>query len=366
MNDFCQARIEKLQNRLRKESLPALLVTDPLNVTWLTGFTGDSSFLLALPDRLLLLSDTRFTVQIQEECPKLDAKIRGAAQTTMELAIENIQSMKFANLGVESASITRAACDQLEKGLSATVLVTTNGWIEELRAIKDESELQKIRRSVAVNERTFEVVRAQLRGDMTEREIAFELEHQMRKFGADRCSFSPIVGVGARAALPHARLTYQRIDQAASVLIDWGAMVDGYASDLTRTLVTGKATVRLEEIYNTVLKAQQTAIDLVRPGAELQAIDRAARQSIEAAGYGVYFGHGLGHGFGLAVHETPFIKPTSQGKLLTGMVITVEPGIYLPGEAGVRIEDDILVTSDGFECLSRLPRDFESQSVSLM
>ncbi len=366
MNDFCQARIEKLQSRLCKETLPELIITDPTNVSYLTGFTGDSSYLLAMPNRMLMLSDTRFTVQLQEECPGLESRIRGASQTTLELALECIQSMKLPSLGIEAASMTRAFCDQLEKGLGMTSLVSTTGWIEELRSIKDSDELQKIRRSIAVSERTFEVIRAQLRGDMTEREIAFDLEHQMRKFGADRCSFSPIVGVGARAALPHARLTYQKISQADFVLIDWGAMVDGYASDLTRTLVTGRPSARMEEIYRIVLKAQQAAIDLIRPGAVLKEIDRAARKTIDDSGYGEFFGHGLGHGFGMQVHEVPFMKPTSEGTLRPGMVITVEPGIYLPGEAGVRIEDDVLVTADGYECLSQLPRDFDSQFVQLL
>jgi Xaa-Pro aminopeptidase len=200
---------------------------------------------------------------------------------------------------------------------------------------------------------------------MSEREIAFDLENEMRKLGADRCAFSPIVGVGARAALPHARLTHRTVGESPFVLVDWGAFVDGYASDLTRTLVTGEPPAEFLKIYDVVLRAQQAAIDLIRPGADLQTVDSAARNLIEDEGYGDFFGHGLGHGFGLMVHEQPFMTPTRKGTFSEGMVVTVEPGIYLPNVAGVRIEDDILVTADGHESLSTLPRDIESQFVAL-
>jgi Xaa-Pro aminopeptidase len=188
----------------------------------------------------------------------------------------------------------------------------------------------------------------------------------MRKLGAERCAFSPIVGVGPRAALPHARLTRQRVGDAAFVLVDWGAFVDGYASDLTRVVFVGTPSAKMLEVYEVVRKAQQAAIDAIRPGAELVAADRAARGAIAAAGYGDFFGHGLGHGFGMQVHEQPFIRPSSTGTFSAGMVVTVEPGIYLPGIGGVRIEDDILVTDDGCERLSSLPTAWEALAIELL
>lgn len=365
MKSDIHLRIERLRQRLRKENLPALLVTDATNVTYLTGFTGEASWLLVSPDRLLLFSDTRFEQQIEEECPGLTAEIRGADRTTLELAADVIERLGLARLGIEAASITRATSDELAARLTTVPIVCTSGWVEALRSIKDAGELALIRRSIAISERTFEIIRRQLRGNQTEREIGHAIEHQMRQLGAERCAFPPIVGVGARAALPHARLTAQRVADAAFVLIDWGAFVDGYASDLTRVVFVGTPSAKMLEVYDVVRKAQQAAIDAIKPGADLVAADRAARGLIADAGYGDFFGHGLGHGFGMQVHEQPFIRPTSSGTFSGGMVVTVEPGIYLPGVGGVRIEDDVLVTPEGCERLSSLPTAWESLAIEL-
>lgn len=364
MNPYCLKRIENLQARLRAESLPGLLVTDVFNVTYLSGFTGDSSWLWVTPDRILMLSDTRYSEQLAEECPGLELEIRGAGLTTLELAQQVVGRQGLARVGIEAASMSRAISDQLAAGLGAT-LVPTQGWVEELRAIKDASELEKIRRSIAVNEQAFRNICSRMQGAMSEREVGFELEHEMRKLGADRCAFTPIVGVGPRAALPHARLTHRRLDADPFVLVDWGASVDGYASDLTRVLLTGTPPPILREIYDITLRAQKAAIDRIRPGVALTEVDRAARGLIADSGYGEHFGHGLGHGFGLQIHESPFVNPSRSGMLKAGMVVTVEPGIYLPGVAGVRIEDDVLVTEDGCERLSSLDRELEAWQISL-
>lgn len=365
MNPDCQRRIENLQRRLHSEELPALLVTDVFNVTYLTGFTGDSSWLLVMQDRVILLSDTRYSEQLSEECPGLAVEIRSASQTTLGMALEIVTPLQISRLGIEAASISRALSDQLQDGLKTTALVSTSGWVEQFRAVKDATEIASIRRSIAVNEEAFLAVLSRIHGSMTEREIAFDLENEIRRLGGDRCAFPPIVGVGERAALPHGRPTSKRIGESPFVLIDWGASVGGYASDLTRVVVTGKPPAKLVEIYDIVLRAQIAAIDCIRPGAEFRTVDQAARQLIADAGFGDCFGHGLGHGFGLQIHEIPFINPTRAGVLEAGMVVTVEPGIYLPGVAGVRIEDDVLVTPDGCERLSRLPREFEAASVRL-
>ncbi len=362
----CFLRVERLRARLSKEGLPALLVTDVTNVTWLTGFTGEASWLLVAPGRLLLFSDSRFAQQIEEECPGLLAEIRQADRTTLDLAAEVVSKLSLPQLGIEAASITRATSDDLSAKLPATQLVCTSGWVETLRSIKDDDELERIRHSIAICERTFGVIRNQLRWDQTEKEIGHAIEHEMRKLGAERCAFPPIVGVGPRAALPHARLTSSRVGDAPFVLIDWGAFVDGYASDLTRVVFTDPPPSKVLEIYNVVRLAQQAAIGAIRPGAELAAVDKAARNTITDAGYGDFFGHGLGHGFGMQVHEQPFIRPTSTGTFSAGMVVTVEPGIYLPGVGGVRIEDDVLVTTDGCQRLSSLPTEWEELAVELL
>lgn len=342
-----------------------MLITDEHNVTYLTGFTGDSSYLLVTPKSATLLSDTRYTTQISEECPGLDVYIRDATSTKLGAVARFAKKSKLSQMAVEADSMSKSFYDQLESEVSFCELVSTNGWVEKLRSVKDKSELNSIRKSVAVNERAFEVIRSQLRGDQTEREIAHNLEHQIRAFGGARCAFDPIVGVGARAALPHGVPSSVKIEESFMVLIDWGAQVDLYASDLTRILVTGRIQPKFRQIYETVLKAQLAAIKQIKPGVSFQKVDRAARKVIEDAGFGKYFGHGLGHGFGLQIHETPFLSPIHDGVLEAGMVVTVEPGIYIPGWSGVRIEDDVLVTREGHEVLSTLPKQLDECVVDL-
>jgi Xaa-Pro aminopeptidase len=239
-------------------------------------------------------------------------------------------------------------------------LVPIAGLVEELREIKDAHELASLRKAVRQAQRGFAVMRASLKGDMTELEFAHDLEHAMRGFGARAAGFDPIVAVGPRAALPHANPTSARISEADLLLIDWGAMSqDGYRSDLTRVLVTGRISSKLRKIYEVVLKAQLRGIAAIRPGVTGKQVDAAARSVIEKAGYGKQFGHGLGHGIGLDIHEGTRLSPVSKDVLKPGMVITVEPGIYIPGWGGVRIEDDILVTRDGHEVLTSVPKQFE-------
>lgn len=346
--------------------MAAMLITNEHNVTYLTGFTGDSTYLLATSKSATLLSDTRYLTQLKEECPDIDVEIRDSSSTPLDLLVKFTQRSKISQLAFESDSLTKSQFDRFESSLENCELIPTRGWVESFRAIKDKQEIRAIRKSVAINERTFEVIRAQLRGEQTEREIAHNLEHQIRAFGGDRCAFDPIVGVGARSALPHGIPSEAKIMESFMVLIDWGAQVDLYASDLTRVLVTGRIQPKFRKIYETVLKAQQAAIKLIKPQVSLKKVDQAARKVIENAGFGKHFGHGLGHGFGLQIHESPFISPVHEGVLEAGMVVTVEPGIYIPDWAGVRIEDDVLVTKDGHEVLSTLPKQLDECIVDLV
>lgn len=359
-------RLAKLKSRLKSSGYPAILITDPINVSYLTGFTGDSTYLLVSSGSELLISDTRYTTQLAEECAGIDTLIRDSSGTTLGMAGKAIQKSKLNQLAIEADALTKASFDQLDASSSGCELISTSGWCAQQRAIKDKSELAAIRRSIEVNQRAFEVVRAQLRGEQTELDLAHNLEQQIRAFGGTRCAFDPIVGVGGRAALPHGTPTGARICEAPFVLIDWGASVDRYASDITRVLVTGKVSKRFRTVYETVLKAQKAAISKIKPGVSLQVVDRAARKIIDDAGFGKYFGHGLGHGFGLQIHETPYISPIHEGTFETGMVVTIEPGIYIPGSIGVRIEDDILVTKTGHEVLSSLPKELDECVVSLL
>ena len=365
LDEFVTKRRKRLRAQMKTRKIPALLVTSPLNVTYLTGFTGDSSFLVLTGEREILLSDSRYAVQIAEECPGLECEIR-TARTPMFESIETVLKGLGAGVcGYESGDIRKSFFDELESKIGLE-WVSTSGLVEELRAVKDKYELTMIRRSIRINERAFEAVVARLTPEFTELQVAHELEHQMRSFGATHASFDPIVGVGERGALPHAKLTERRLGEAEFVLIDWGARYQGYASDLTRVLVTSKKIpAKFRKVYGIVLQAQLAAIKKIRPGVRFQDVDAAARKVIETAGFGKNFGHGLGHGFGLQIHEHPFLSPIKEGVLETNMVVTVEPGIYLPGWGGVRIEDDVLVTRDGCEVMSRLGKQLEDCLISI-
>lgn len=357
MDRYAQRR-DKLRKAVRKTGADALLVTSFTNVTYLTGFTGDDSYLLVRAKDEVLLSDPRYTTQLEEECPGLELAIRPPGGKMIELVASTVKSSKIAHLGIEAQSMTVALRDQIAGEVTSDI-VPTCGLVEDLRIIKDKEEVAEIRKAVYQAERGFGVLRASLRPERTEREVAFELEDQMRKYGAKGASFTPIIAVGERAALPHARPTDKRIGDGDFVLVDWGADGGLYKSDLTRVLVTAKIPPKLERIYRVVLAAQEQAIAAIRPGISAHDVDHVAREIISEAGFGRHFGHGLGHGIGLDIHEAPRLAANQHLKLEAGMVVTVEPGIYLPGWGGVRIEDDILVTKGGHDVLTSVPKQWE-------
>lgn len=360
MSRFAERR-NKLRRSFKAAGVDALLVTNFTNVTYLTGFTGDDSFLLLTAKDDVVVSDPRYTTQLEQECPGLDASIRPPGVGMVE-AVAKLAT-KISKLGIKASSMTVALHDQIAAGLPKTELVPTADLVENLRIIKDREEIAEIRRAIWIAERAFGVLRASLRPERTEKEVADELENQTRLYGGKGCSFPPIIAVGARAALPHARPTDQKIGADDFVLVDWGADAGPYKSDLTRVLVTGKIPPKLERIYRVVLSAQEQAIAAIRPGRTCDEIDQVARGLIAKAGFGKNFGHGLGHGIGLDIHEAPRLAARQSLKLEAGMVVTVEPGIYLPGWGGVRIEDDILVTKGGSEVLTTVPKQWEDALV---
>lgn len=357
--DRYAARRDKLRKLLRKANADALLVTSFVNVTYLTGFTGDDSYLIVYGDGEVLVTDPRYSEQLETECPDLALEVRMPGVKMLEGIERALKSTKVERLGVEADSITLSLCDEIAAKLTKVAVVATKGLVENLRMIKDKYELDEIRRAVWQAERAFAAIRATIRPDATERQVANDLEYQMRCDGAKGCSFTPIVGVGARAALPHGRPTDVKIGEAGFVLIDWGTCSGLYMSDLTRVLVTGTPHPKLEKIYKIVLEAQMAAIAAVKPGKKCHEIDKVARDVITKAGYGKQFGHGLGHGIGLQIHENPRFAVGFETVLEPGMVMTVEPGIYLPGHLGVRIEDDIVVTKSGCDILTTVPKQWK-------
>lgn len=353
------SRRDKLRRLIRKAKADALLVTSFTNVTYLTGFTGDDSYLLVTLDSETLISDSRFTTQLEEECPGVPVVIRGPGERMLPTTADVVADAKLERLAFEADALTVGAYNELGELAEGVELLPASGLVEELRAIKDKDEIAATRVACDQARRAFEVVRAGLTDAMTELEVAAELEHQARRFGAKGLSFPPIVAVGPRGALPHANPTSKRIGEDDFTLIDWGANEGLYVSDLTRMVVTGKISARFKKVYNIVLKAQLAGIAAIRPGAKCQDVDNAARKVIEKAGFGKEFGHGLGHGVGLEVHEGPRLGKNQEDELKPGMIVTVEPGIYLPGWGGIRIEDDILVTRGGHEVLTSVPKQLE-------
>jgi Xaa-Pro aminopeptidase len=358
MSSF-ESRRKKLRALVRSAEADALLVTNFINVTYLTGFTGDDSYLLVTLDGEVLVSDPRYTTQLEEECPGLALEIREPGVTMLEGVTKVVKGAKIERLGIEASSATVAFQQSVAKAMPNVTVVATQNLVEQLRIEKDKDEIEATRLAAVQARRTFDAVRASLTPDMTELDVAAELEYRARKFGAKALSFPPIVAVGPRAALPHARPTARKLSASDFTLVDWGVNSGLYMSDLTRIIVTGKISPKLRKVYGVVLRAQLAAIDAIRPGLTGEQVDSVARRIITRAGFGKAFGHGLGHGTGLEIHEAPRLAVGQKTELRPGMIVTVEPGIYVPGWGGVRIEDDVLVTRTGHEVLSDVPKQLE-------
>jgi Xaa-Pro aminopeptidase len=357
-------RREKLRKLLKKTGADALLVTSAPNVIYLTGFTGDSSYLLVTPDHQIMISDGRYLTQIEEECPGLEMSIRRAGILIHQQVVRILRAAGISRLAIEAESMTVAMRERIAEKLPKVSIGLTSGMVEHLRQVKDKDELRRIRQAIRIAEKSFAVIRAGLRAEQTEIEVGDALEHQIRLFGGEGPAFPTIVAVGPRAALPHANLTGRQVGDGDLLLIDWGAQWKQYKSDLTRVLLTGKISTKLRRVYEVVLSAQAAAIAAIRPGVATTEVDAAARKVIAAAGFNRRFNHGIGHGFGLEIHESPRMSAKNPATLKPGMVVTVEPGVYVPGWGGVRIEDDVLVTRDGHEVLTSLSRQFEEMVVS--
>ncbi len=353
-------RIERLRKSLKADRADALLVASVTNVSYLTGFTGDDSTFLLTPTRALVISDGRYTTQLQQECPDLEIHIRPVGQPMNGGIAEVVEKLGIRQLAFEGSSVSVADLEAWKEKMPSASFVAVHNRVEALRMVKDKGEIVAIRQAVDFAERAFAMLRAGLRPEETEKDTADALEGYLRRCGASAASFPPIVAVGVRSALPHARPTATtRIGDDDFVLVDWGATGSPYKSDLTRVLVTGKVTAKFEKVYRTVLAAQERGIAAIRPGVKARDVDAEARSVIEEAGFGRFFDHGLGHGIGMDIHEAPRLRKESDVTLQPGMVVTVEPGIYLPDWGGVRIEDDILVTPDGSEVLTHVPKSLD-------
>lgn len=358
-------RIARLASQLADQDVDALLITSEVNVRYLSGFTGDSTWLLVRPDATAtLLSDGRYQIQLAQECPQIPAAIRPPSQKLGELLAEVVaSSSQVKRIGFEADHVHVSTLRDLEQRLPEASWIETSSLVEQLRAIKDEGEIATIRKAISIAQQAFVKVTANFSAKKTECEIYYELEAEMRRLGAEGVSFHPIVGAEPNGALPHYTPGNVPLGDCRTLLIDWGAKVDGYCSDLTRTLhrpgSKSATSDRYAAAYEAVLEAQLAAIAAIGDGVEAVKVDAAARQVLANAGFAEAFNHGLGHGFGLEIHEDPRMGPSSTETLKTGMVVTVEPGVYFANEFGIRIEDDLLVTDTGCEVLSDLPKGLD-------
>lgn len=352
-------RQQRLFQEIRKQSISHFLITSPFNVTYLTGFTGEDSFLFVSDDKLTIWSDARYDVQLQEECPDIQVRLRSPTETLVDAITVWLETEGIRNLHVETAMTSIHQWLQLETKLGSGSLQPVGGLIETLREVKDAVELEAIKRAIDMAQRAFIAVKSLMQPHWTEKNVADAIEANIRSLGGACSAFKTIVGVGPRAALPHGRPTSKPIGEGESVLIDWGAKEDLYLSDLTRVVLLDRPSAELEKVYRTVLQAQKAAIEAIRPGVKMGHVDAVARSIITDAGYGDFFTHSLGHGFGLQIHETVRLARGQDRLLEPGMVVTVEPGVYLAGILGVRIEDDVLVTEDGYLQLSDLPKEWD-------
>ena len=346
----------RLSERVPDAGIDVLLVTNLVNVRYLTGYTGSNGIALIGPDTRTFVTDFRYVEQAAEE---VDASFdrRRSVQHLLE-GVEDALPAGELRLGFEAAHISVSEHAQLRELLPARIeLVATTGLVEGLRAVKRPEEVAAIKAASALADEAFtQLVAGGLTGH-TERELALKLDFEMRRRGAERPSFDPIVAGGPHGALPHAHPRDEPVRAAELVVIDWGAQLDGYCSDCTRTLATGAVDAEAAEVYQLVLDAQLAGLEEVKPEAVGRDVDSVARAAITAGGHGEHFGHGLGHGVGLEVHEAPRLAQPSESVLAPGNVVTVEPGIYIPGRFGVRIEDLVVVTGDGCEILTSISKD---------
>jgi Xaa-Pro aminopeptidase len=351
-------RIGWLRERVTAAGCEALLVTRMANIRYLTGFTGSAGVLVVLPDSVVLVTDGRYREQAEEQLAAagVEAEVRMAGtnvQAQLSSAASNVQ-----RLGLEANDVTWAAQRRYAaEGFPGAELVPTEGLVEELRAVKDEGEIARIEVAAAIADRALAETRPLLADLPTEREFQIELDHRMRLLGANDVSFETIVGSGPNGAKPHARPTARRICEGDLVVLDFGALLDGYHSDISRTVVVGDPSPTQARMIEVVLAAQAAGVHAVGPGVAASAVDDASRSVIAEAGWAEAFLHGTGHGVGLDIHEDPRVNATSTATLRPGHVVTVEPGVYLPEHGGVRIEDTLVVTPSGYRCLTNAPKD---------
>lgn len=351
-------RIEKLVSKMEDLDVDALLITKEENVSYLSGFTGDESYLFITPKEQYMLTDFRYIEQVKQECPDLKIfqwkRIADFGETSLR---EWIQSFEIARLGIEKNNFSYGAYLNFTKHLPKIELVATHGAVEELRYVKNEHEIACIQKAASIADRAFTRILDFIKPGMTENEVTAELEYYLRKEGADGVAFDTILVSGVKTSLPHGKPSDKVIEKGDFVTLDFGALYQGYRSDMTRTIGIGSLTEKQKEIYQMVKEAQLAGLQAIKAGVHGKKPDEAAREVFAKKDLNEYFGHGLGHGLGLEIHEEPFMGGSCTMRLEKDYVVTVEPGLYLPNWGGVRIEDTVVVTEEGCTILTNSSKE---------
>ena len=365
---YLKVRQKAVRDAMKELKLDGLLLTHPPDLAYLTNFTGEDSIGLITEKDFHLVTDFRYREQAEIEAGWLKVAVRDGKMS--DALAKVLADTKLKRVGFEANFTTFGQVHALDRAMkevkdappaaASLELVPLEDVMANIRKVKDDHEIDLIRKSVGVAEEAFEAVRGEIKVGLTENHLAGLLVFELRSRGASNSSFPVIVAAAANSSLPHYRPGETLVQRDQPLLIDWGALYKGYCSDLTRTLMVGRVSPKIKQIFKVVQEAQEAAVRFLRPGVTTMQADRIARDVIDRSGFGQYFGHGLGHGIGRDIHEMPSMRKTGgEEELRPGMIVTVEPGIYLPGEGGVRIEDDVLITHSGCELLSNLDRTFE-------
>ena len=347
------SKINALRKILENKNLDGILIYKPENRRYFSGFTGTTGFIIVTKHEAKFITDFRYVSQAKEECKGYDIIEIGTSEPLTNI----INELNIENMGVEDEFFTYRHFLELNSNLPNLSIIALEGELTKIRSIKSEEELNYIAKAASLADEAFKYIVDFIKPGACEKDIALELEVYMRKKGATGTSFNFIVASGLRSALPHGVASDKLIEDGEFVTLDYGCIYEGYCSDMTRTVIVGKANEKQKEIYSIVLKAQETALKAVRPGITGKELDEIARDIITNEGYGEYFGHGLGHGVGLEIHELPHINTKGDEPLKPGMVITIEPGIYIPNFGGVRIEDLVVVKENGYHVLSNTSKE---------
>jgi len=355
------SRLARIRAAMKSQRLDALLISQSTNIVYATGFTGlndaeNPHVALITPRRATLFLDSRYFETATTQAQSDEWKTVLARHEVKDRVIQALSKTKATRIGLEDSVGYRVFLGW-RRGLGGRQVVATHRLVEEVREVKDSAEIARIKTAQVITDEAFAHLLGFIKAGMTEREVAFELEFTLRRLGAEAMAFSPITAAGANGSMPHAMPSDYRIKKGDLLTMDFGAQFQGYKADMTRTICIGRASTRQREIYDLVLAAQQAGIEAVRGGVKCAAVDAAARLIIQTAGYDDQFGHGTGHGVGLDIHELPSLKPISNGVLQTGSIVTIEPGIYLEGEFGVRIEDMVVVGKDSCLNLTASPKE---------